>query len=111
MLTIKEIHKRLQANQTRIDAENHAAASARSRAEEFRSSGDISGAQAHERTAMDHEQRAQQVQHENTQLMQDQERLQDQIMHLDAQRDAILSSKDEELAAVETQIDKIRGGA
>jgi hypothetical protein len=111
MQTINGINQQLQTNQARIDAENGAAEIERGRSEEYRGAGDNPNADAHARAAMDHEQRALRFQDENAALIKQQEQLQAQITALDQQKAGIETDKANELAGVDAQIDKLRGGA
>lgn len=111
MQTIKNIQDQIQKTQDRIDAENRAAQTERDRAEQFRMAEDIPGAQAHANTAARHEQTALQLQGEITNLMAEQERLQTELANLDQQKNDVAASKDSELSQIDTQIEKLRGGA
>ena len=109
MKTIKEIEQQMQKIQAQVTAENQAAQTERDKATQYRMANDTERAQAHESTAMKHEQRALQLQSESVSLMNDQQAVQAQIADLDRQKDALIKTKDDELARLDTAISNLRG--
>ena len=94
-----------------ITAENRAAQTERDKANVYRINNDVMQAQAHDSTAMRHKQNTVQLQATITQLMNEQQQLQTQLTTLDQQKNQVVADKDAELSQIDTQIDKIRGGA
>jgi predicted nucleic acid-binding Zn-ribbon protein len=111
MQTIKGIRDQIQKNQARIDAENRAAQQERDKADQYRGDKNIVQAQAHTNTAMQHEQNSLQFQNEIADLMKVEQQLQAQITGLDQQKTQVVTSKDTELSAIDSQIDRLSGGA
>ena len=109
MKTIKEIEQRMQTIQATIAAETQAAQAEREKATQYRMANDPERAQAHENTAMKHEQKTLQLQSESVTLMNDQQAIQAQITDLDRQKDALVKTKDDELARLDTAISNLRG--
>lgn len=86
MRTIQGINDEIQKNQDKIDAENRAAQTERDKANVYRINNDVMQAQAHDSTAMRHEQNTVQLQATITQLMNEQQQLQTQLTTLDQQK-------------------------
>lgn len=111
MQTIQAINDQIRKTQDLIDAENRAAQTERDKADTYRINNDVAQAQGHGNTALQHEQKAVQLQATITQLMNEQQQLQSQLADLDQQKNQVVASRDAELFQIDSQIDKIRGGA
>lgn len=109
MQTIKGITQSIENLQARIDAENRSAQQERSQAAEYRKSSDGARAQAHDRTAQDHERRALQMQDDIAKYVQEQEKIQAQITELDRKKGAALANRDDEVASYDSEITRLRG--
>jgi predicted nucleic acid-binding Zn-ribbon protein len=110
MQTIKGINDQIRKNQAAIDAENRAAQTERDKANAYRREGDMTQSQAHTDVAMQHEQRSLQLQNDIADLMDQQQQLQAQLTSLDQQKNQVVASRENELASIDTQIEKLRGG-
>ena len=109
MQTIKEIEKRMQYIQLKIDGENRDAERERNKSAAFLQGGDNDNAALHATAATKHEQDSQMLQQEMSDLTNQTQQLQTQIAELGKQKETITAEKDSELQRIDSEVARIQG--
>lgn len=109
MQTVKGLREEIRQLQSRINAENRSAERERGKADDYRHDDDLSHAQSHTDTALQHEQNAVDLQHEINNRMAAMEDIQQQIADLDQQKTEVMSQRDAEIKELDQEIARLNG--